>query len=128
MPVSLLLFLGLENVWLYDSIKSITLIPIIIWDTNIPKDIFCYSNTKIYTSHVIWKMIHIRCGLKLFKNLIIRNLSGRAMSELFELWPACFHTKWAKIWKNFWETTQWCLKFFFQKACEKYSRNIALGN
>ena len=37
-------------------------------------------------------MIHIRCGLKLFKNLIIRNLSGRAMSELFELWPACSHT------------------------------------
>ena len=127
MPVSLLLFLGLENMWLCDSIKSITLVPIIIWDTNIPKDIFCYSNTKVYTSHVIWKMIHIRCGLKLFKNLIIRNLSGRAMSELFELWPACFHTKWAKIWKHFGKPHNGAWIFFLQKACEKYSRNIALG-
>ena len=119
MPVSLLLFLGLENLWLCDSIKSITLVPIIIWDTNIPKDIFCYSNTKIYTSHVIWKMIHIRCGLKLFKNLIIRK--SQRESNVRTVWTlAClFSHKVGKNLKFFLGNHTMVFEIFFSKGMWK---------
>ena len=118
MPVSSLsLFLGLENVWLCDNIKSIAYLK-----CKYTYNFFFLIFFVCYFKYSVWKISHIRCGLKLFKNLTIRNLSGRAMSELFELWPACFHTKWAKFWKLFGKPHNGRWIFFFKRPVKKNSR------